>query len=52
MYLSIRADVNVIRFEYEIGTIDDICLLSVTLYLAGLGTKTDSNLSQSLQLLL
>lgn len=49
---SIRADVNVIRFEFETGNIDELCWLPGQLNIADPGTKTDSPLCQSLQLLM
>ena len=49
---SVRADVNVIRFEYEMGNVDQICWLPGSLDFADPATKTDSLLCQSLQLLM
>lgn len=49
---SIRADVNIIRFEYDMGHVDQICWLPGAVNLADPGTKTDIPLSQSLQLMM
>ena len=49
---SIRADVNVIRFEYEVGNVDIMCWLPGSVNPADPGTKTDSPLTQALQLLM
>lgn len=49
---SIRADVNLIRFEYEMRTVDEFCWVPGAVNLADPGTKTDSPLCQSLQLLM
>lgn len=49
---SIRADENVIRFEYEVRNVDEMCWLPGPVNLADPGTKTTSPLNQSLQLLM
>lgn len=50
IYRSIRADIDVIRFEYQTGCIGVIFCLPGTLDLADTGTRTNSHFSQSLQL--
>lgn len=47
---SIRAEVNVIRFEYETGNADEIVWIPSRVNLIDPGTNTDSPLVQSLQL--
>ena len=49
---SVRADVNFIRYEFEVGNADRICWVPGRLNLADPGTKLDSPLTQSLQLLM
>ena len=49
---SIRAAVNVIRFEYEVGNVDVMCWLPGSVNPADPGTKTNSPLIQVLQLLM
>jgi len=49
---SIRADVNIIRFEYEVGNVDEIVWIPGSTNLADPGTKPDSALSEALQLTL
>lgn len=47
---SIRADVNVIRYEYETINADEIIWIPGRVNLSDPGTKTDSPLAQALQL--
>ena len=49
---SVRADVNYIRYQFEISNANRICWIPGRLNLADPGTKPDSPLIQALQLLL
>ena len=49
---SVRADVNFIRYEFEVCNADRICWVPGRLNLLDPGTKHDSPLTQSLQLLM
>lgn len=49
---SICADVNIIRFEYEVITIDVVRWILGTVKLADHGTNTDSPICQLLQVLM
>jgi len=49
---SIRADVNVIRFEFETNSVNEMVWVPGSLNLADPGTKPDSPLTQPLQLLM
>lgn len=48
---SIRAAVNCIQFEYEMGNVDVMCWLLRSASLADQGTKVDSPLRQAFQFL-
>ena len=48
---SVRADVNYIRYQFEVGNANRICWVPGRLNLADPGTKPDSPLTQALQLL-
>lgn len=49
---SIRAEVNVISFEFEVKNVDVMCWIPRSLSLADPGTKTESPLTQWVQLLM
>ena len=49
---SVRADVNVIRFDFETKAVDQLVWIPGRTNLADPGTKRDSTLSEALQLLL
>lgn len=49
---SVRADVNYIRYHFEVGNANRICWIPGQLNLADPGTKSDSPLTPALQLLL
>lgn len=49
---SVRADANLIRYQFEVGNSDQICWISGRLNPADPGTKSDSPPTQPLELLL
>ena len=49
---SVRADVNVIRFDFETKAVDSMVWIPGRTNLADPGTKRDSALTEALQLLL